>query len=211
MLAKTTGATPFRLVTHMGDVGHTLIVGPTGAGKSVLLALMALQFRRYRDSQVYIFDKGGSARAATLAMGGHFYDLGEDSELAFQPLADIDENAARSWASEWIAGLLTHEKVVVTPEVKEAVWSALTNLSGAPREERTLTGLSVLMQSNALKQALHPYTLEGPFGRLLDADEDRLELAPVQCFEMEDLMHEASLVPPVLTYLFHRLEARFDG
>ena len=26
----------------VGDVGHTLVVGPTGAGKSVLLALMAL-------------------------------------------------------------------------------------------------------------------------------------------------------------------------
>ena len=35
--ATTQGHTPFRLVTHQGDVGHTLIVGPTGAGKSVLL------------------------------------------------------------------------------------------------------------------------------------------------------------------------------
>ncbi len=45
--AKTDGATPFRFSLHVGDVGHTLVVGPTGAGKSVLLALMALQFRRY--------------------------------------------------------------------------------------------------------------------------------------------------------------------
>ena len=45
--AKTEGSTPFRFSLHVGDVGHTLIVGPTGAGKSVLLALMALQFRRY--------------------------------------------------------------------------------------------------------------------------------------------------------------------
>ncbi|MCG8596683.1 MAG: conjugal transfer protein TrbE [Kiloniellales bacterium] len=211
MLTKTAGATPFRFVTHMGDVGHMLVVGPTGAGKSVLLSLMAMQFRRYQAAQVYVFDKGASARAATLAMGGDFYDLGEDAELAFQPLANIDQDTVRSWASEWIAALLVNEKAVVTPEVKEAVWSALTSLSGAPCEERTLTGLSVLMQSNALKQALHPYTLEGPFGRLLDADNDRLALASVQCFEMEDLMHEASLVPPVLTYLFHRLETRFDG
>ena len=46
--ARTEGSTPFRFSLHVGDVGHTLIVGPTGAGKSVLLALMALQFRRYR-------------------------------------------------------------------------------------------------------------------------------------------------------------------
>src|SRR5262249_18658336 len=43
LFAKTEGATPFRLSLHVGDVGHTLVIGPTGAGKSVLLALMAFQ------------------------------------------------------------------------------------------------------------------------------------------------------------------------
>jgi type IV secretion system protein VirB4 len=211
LYAETSGSTPFRLSTHVGDVGHMLIVGPTGAGKSVLLSLMALQFRRYAGSQVYIFDKGNSARAAVLACGGAHHALGADGSLAFQPLRGIDDPATRSWAAEWIAGLLAHEKVTVTPEVKEAVWSALTNLASAPPEERTLTGLSVLVQSNALKAALMPYTLDGPFGRLLDAAESRLVLSDVQCFETEELMHEAGVVLPVLTYLFHRLEERFDG
>lgn len=214
--AETSGSTPFRLSTHVGDVGHMLIVGPTGAGKSVLLSLIAMQFRRYAGSQVYIFDKGNSARAATLAMGGEHHALGAAPDdimnaLAFQPLRDIDDPATRSWAAEWVGALLAHEKVTVTPEVKEAVWSALTNLATAPAEERTLTGLSVLVQANALKAALQPYTLDGPFGRLLDAADDRLALSDVQCFETEELMHEAGVVLPVLTYLFHRLEERFDG
>lgn len=209
--ADTSGATPFRFCPHVGDVGHMLIVGPTGAGKSVLLALIALQFRRYAGSQVYIFDKGLSSRAAVLAMGGEHHALGADKALAFQPLRNIDDPATRSWAAEWIAALLVHEKAAVTPEVKDALWSALGNLAGAPPEERTLTGLSVLVQAKPLKAALQPYTLEGPFGRLLDAAEDRLALSNVQCFEMEELMREAGVVLPVLTYLFHRLEERFDG
>jgi type IV secretory pathway VirB4 component len=61
---------------HVGDVGHTLIVGPTGAGKSVLLALMALQLRRYECAQVFAFDFGGSIRAAAFAMGGDWHNLG---------------------------------------------------------------------------------------------------------------------------------------
>ncbi|NGO53025.1 conjugal transfer protein TrbE [Allomesorhizobium camelthorni] len=211
LFAETSGSTPFRFSTHVGDVGHMLIVGPTGAGKSVLLSLMALQFRRYPGAQVYVFDKGNSARAATLAMGGEHHALGADSSFAFQPLRNIDDQAVRGWAAEWIAGLLAHENVAVTPEVKEAVWSALTSLATAPAQERTLTGLSVLLQSNALKAALMPYTLDGPFGRLLDADCDRLALSDVQCFETEELMHRQGVVLPVLTYLFHRLEERFDG
>jgi type IV secretion/conjugal transfer VirB4 family ATPase len=211
IVTRTEGATPFRLVTHVGDVGHTLVVGPTGAGKSVLLATLVLQFRRYLQAQILVFDKGRSVRATVLGLAGEHYDLGCDGAIAFQPLAGIDDEAERAWAADWIAGLLHHEEVPLTPEVKEAVWSALGSLASAPRAERTLTGLSVLLQSNRLRQALQSYTLNGPFGRLLDADEERLGAAPVQAFEMEELMHTRSAVLPVLTYLFHRLEERFDG
>jgi type IV secretion system protein VirB4 len=215
LLAQTSGSTPFRLSTHVGDVGHLLVVGPTGAGKSVLLSLLAMQFRRYEGARIYLFDKGWSARAAVLACGGAHHALGSGAEaegaLAFQPLRRIDEPAQRSWAGEWIGALLEHEKVPVTPEVKDAIWSALGSLASAPVEERTLTGLSLLLQSNALKAALLPYTLEGPFGSLLDAAEDKLALADVQCFETETLMAQPGAVLPVLTYLFHRLEERFDG
>jgi type IV secretion system protein VirB4 len=211
MVTRTEGATPFRLVTHVGDVGHTLIVGPTGAGKSVLLSLLAMQFRRYPGSRVFFFDKGGSARATVLGLGGEHYDLATEGAIAFQPLARIDDDGMRAWAAEWIGGLLMHEQIEITPDVKDTVWSALGSLASAPLAERTLTGLSVLLQSNRLRQALHPYTLTGPYGRLLDADHDRLGRADVQCFEMESLMHGKSAVLPVLTYLFRRLEERFDG
>jgi type IV secretion system protein VirB4 len=211
MVTRTGGATPFRLVTHVGDVGHTLVVGPTGAGKSVLLALLALQFRRYPGARVFVFDKGGSVRATVLGLCGEHYDLGAEGAVAFQPLARIDDPTERAWAAEWLATLLTHEGVELTPAVKDAVWSALGSLSSAPAGERTLTGLSILLQSHALRQALQPYTLSGAHGRLLDADQDRLGVADVQGFEMEALMHGKSAVLPVLTYLFHRLESRFDG
>ncbi len=216
LTVRTNGTTPFRLVTHVGDVGHTLVVGPTGAGKSVLLALIAMQFRRYCGARITIFDKGGSARAAVLGMGGNWFDLGAARQgvknaLAFQPLADIDAPASLSFAQSWVLGLLAQEGVSITPEVKEALWSALRNLAAAPRQERTLTGLAALLQRGDLRGALQPYTLEGPHGRLFDADEDSLRLSSVQCFEMEELMHEAEAVPPTLSYLFHRLQQQFDG
>src|SRR5262249_60691803 len=103
LFAKPEGAPPFRLSLHVGDVGHALVVGPTGAGKSVLLALMALQFRRYSGAQIFAFDFGGSIRAAALAMGGDWHDLGgslsEDAEepVALQPLARIGGYVEEAW------------------------------------------------------------------------------------------------------------------
>ncbi len=213
--ADTEGSTPFRFSTHVGDVGHTLIVGPTGTGKSVLLALMALQFRRYADAQVFAFDFGGSIRCATLAMGGEFEDLAgvlSDTEdaVALQPLARIDDAAERSWAQDWLAGLIGREGVTIDPTAKDHLWSALTSLASAPVEERTLTGLSVLLQSQDLKRALQPYCIGGPFGRLLDAEHEALGAAEVQAFETEGLIGTAA-APAVLAYLFHRIEGRLDG
>lgn len=211
IVTRTAGATPFRLVTHVGDVGHTLIVGPTGAGKSVLLAMLALQFRRYANSRIFAFDKDRSMRATLIGLGGEHYELGADGAIAFQPLAQIDEEGERTWASEWTRDLLVHDGVEVTPDVKDSIWSALRSLASAPREQRTLTGLGALLQSNRLRQAMQPYTLAGPHGRLIDADRDRLGTANVQGFEMGELMKTKGAVLPVLTYLFHRLEPRFDG
>ncbi|WP_173933164.1 conjugal transfer protein TrbE [Chelativorans sp. Marseille-P2723] len=216
LYGKTEGSTPFRLSLHIGDVGHTLVVGPTGAGKSVLLALMALQFRRYAKAQVFAFDFGGSIRAAALAMGGNWHDLGggltdgSDASVSLQPLSRIDDAYERSWAADWIGAILAREGVAVTPEVKEHIWTALSSLASAPPGERTITGLAVLLQSNDLKQALRPYCVGGPYGRLLDAETEHLGSADVQAFEIEGLVGTGA-APAVLSYLFHRIGDRLDG
>jgi len=216
LYGKTEGSTPFRFSIHVGDVGHTLVVGPTGAGKSVLLALMALQFRRYPQAQVFAFDFGGSIRAAAIAMAGDWHDLGggltegSPDSVALQPLSRIDEAAERAWAADWIVAILMRESVQITPEVKELIWTALSSLASAPIGERTLTGLSVLLQSNDLKQALRPYCVGGPYGRLLDAESEHLGIATVQAFETEGLIGTAA-APAVLAYLFHRIEDRLNG
>src|SRR5207302_3374705 len=123
-----------------------------------------------------------------LAMGVDFHDLGgalsdqDEAGVALQPLAQIDDPAERNWAGEWLAAVLAREGVAVTPEVKDHLWSALGSLASAPASERTLTGLSVLLQSVALKRALQPYTVAGPWGRLLDAEMERVGQADVQAF-----------------------------
>ncbi|QKS00364.1 conjugal transfer protein TrbE [Sphingomonas sp. CL5.1] len=230
LYGKTEGSTPFRFSLHVGDVGHTLIVGPTGAGKSVLLAMMAMQFRRYAGAQIFAFDFGGSIRAATIAMGGDWQDLGsalhgsdraqratgEDAAssgsaaVALQPLARIDDHGERAWATEWLNAILVGEGILIDPQVKDHLWSALTSLASAPVQERTLTGLSVLLQDQMLKQALAPYCVGGPWGHLLDAEAERLGEADVQAFETEGLVGTAAAAA-VLSYLFHRIEARLDG
>ena len=213
MTARTKGYTPFRFDNFVGDVGHQMIIGPTGSGKSVLLNMMAMQFLRYERAQVFIFDKGGSFLASTAGVGGQYYEVGSPDKtgLVFQPLAHIDKNEERIFAASWVAGILENENIDISPKYKEAIWDALTNLSNTPQKQRTLTGLKALIQDKTIRQALQAYTLGGAYGDILDADHEAFYDKDWQCFEMEDVMHMPEVVAPILSYIFHVLEKRMSG
>ena len=210
-VARTTGATPFRLVLHVGDVGHAMIVGPTGSGKSALLSFLALQWFRYPDARVVVCATARSARAATLAAGGAWRALEPGGDLALQPLARIDEAAERTWAAEWLADTARLAGVEPTPRVREEIWGALSALAAGPVSQRTLTVFRALVQDRTVAAALEPLTLKGPHGALLDGADDQLEPTRFDTFELETLLATPSAVAPVLSALFHGLERSFDG
>ncbi len=209
--AATAGATPFRLNLHVSDVGHTLILGPTGSGKSTLVGLLMAQFFRYPGAQVFLFDKDYSAYVLAYACGAEYYDIAGDDErgLAFTPLAGIDRSHERRWAQEWLEVLLDLQGIAPTPAQRAALWRALELLAESP--SRTMTDLVHTLQDEDLREALAHYTLSGPLGHLLDAQTDDLGQGRFQVFEMSHLMAlgQKHLVP-ILLYLFHRVEQRLQ-
>jgi type IV secretion system protein VirB4 len=207
-----TGTTPFRLSLHRGDVGHTLIVGPTGSGKSTLVALLQAQFFRYPEAQVFAFDKGYSSWTLAMAAGASHYDIASDSpdSLAFYPLAHIDEPQELLWATSWVEQLLVLQGLSLLPDERVLIQKALENLALSPT--RTLTLLLAKIQSNRLRTALRPYTLLGPYASLFDGETDALRTSRFTVFEMSNLMGiDSKAVIPLLLYLFRRIEKRLDG
>ncbi|NTA19647.1 conjugal transfer protein TrbE [Agrobacterium tumefaciens] len=217
LMQVASGSTPFRLNLHVDDVGHTLIFGPTGSGKSTLLSLIAAQFRRYSGAQIFAFDKGGSMLPLTLGIDGDHYQIGggatgerEGRALSFCPLAELSAEGDRAFAAEWIEMLVALQGVTITPDYRNAI-SRQVGLMAESRG-RSLSDFVSGVQMREIKDALHHYTIDGPMGQLLDAEEDGLALGSFQCFEIEELMNmgERNLVP-VLTYLFRRIEKRLTG
>ncbi|MFM2083193.1 MAG: hypothetical protein RLY95_11 [Pseudomonadota bacterium] len=215
LYAKTDGFTPFRLCLHDGDLGHTAILGPTSTGKSTLIGTLVAQHFRYARAQVFAFDKGYSLLPLVWASGGQHYDIaGGDESLAFCPLGQIDQPSERQWAAEWIESLVELQGIHVTPGHRKEIFRAIEQVGRDTdsMSQRTLTNFLVALQDNTLREALHPYTLRGMAGNLLDAETDSLADDAFQVFEMEHLMNKGDkLVLPVLSYLFHRLEQRFKG
>ena len=224
--AKTDGSTPFRLCLHEGDVGHTLVVGATGAGKSVLVGLLLAQWRRYAGARTVTFDVGYSHYVSGRAMGAAHYDLAgplaAGRPVEMQPLRDVDRPEVRTWAVDWVESLVELQGERLSPDERGRLAHAVGLLAESPPEDRTLTALLVGLGSERLRALVRPYTLEGPYGQLFDADRDSFggqggregDASGVrhQVVELSHLvgMSDRVLVP-ALTYLFRRVEEGLDG
>ena len=209
------------------DVGHTLIIGPTGKGKSVMLGTIVLNFMKYESvylddrknfqksgSQVFIFDKGASSKVLTMASGGKFYDLDSENHMAFQPLRNIDKTRDLEFAMDWVMGLIEQENEHLARDVenRKEVYDGLLSLSKMEEpKKRTITNLVKLIQAPKLKEALRVYSQEGIYGSYFDNNDDVMEDANFMTFEMGKIMEKPKVLLPVLEYLFHRIETEKLG
>lgn len=221
----TTGSTPFRLNLHVDDVAHTLIVGPTGSGKSVKLAMLAVQAMRYESkprpdgsmapATISVLDKGRSMYTLCSAVGGTHYDIGGDDENSpsLCPLADIDNPSDFLWAQEWVGTCFELQKGrKLEPNEKHEVHRALTRAQAAPKGRRSMTYFVNGIQDTTVRQALMHYTLDGGAGRLLDGDDDDMNTSNFTVYEIDELMSmgEQNAIPTML-YIFRRFIKTLTG
>ncbi len=210
--AQTTGKTPFRFHCDVGDVGHQVILGPTGSGKSTYLDFLIAQFLRYQNAQIFVFDKDESHKALTLALEGHYYDLGDTETLAFCPLADLSTDSQKVRAGQFIEDLLFLQQVTLTPDIRVAVHRAIESLAHQEQtSSRNLTVFQAAVQHDAVRKALHYYTLAGQI-KLLDATTDSFQLGHLQTFEMRWLLaQKPEIYLPVLRTIFDQIEAKLES
>jgi type IV secretion system protein TrbE len=235
-LAHTEGSTLFRVVNHVNDWGHFLVLGPTRSGKSVLAAFMVAQWLKYRGAQVFWFDVDQSARCLTLLLGGHWYDLGS-GQVGLQPYGRIDEPKERRWVHQWTLNRLVEAKVPLNDDVRAFIADGLDRLARAPAAKRTFTEFVYLLtelmraaesasrnrhspyysrmkglvqEEGHIVHALQEYTGSHISGQILDADHDDVQERSVHTFEQRPLLSMPRLIAPVMEYVFHRCEHRFD-
>lgn len=210
MSCVTHGHTPFRLNLHHGDIGHTLMIGPTGSGKSTHLALIAAQFLRYRGATVFAFDKGNSLFPLTKAVGGNHFEIGDDDSLHFMPLAKLDTKQDRAWAADWIETILSLNNLQLNPERRNAISQALISMNES--DSKTITDFKIMVQDNQIRQAINQYTDDGDACSYLDASDENVRLSNFNTFEIEELMNQGEkYLIPVLLYLFRMIERSLKG
>lgn len=217
LICSTQSRVAFFLNLNVGDIGHAFIFGPSGAGKSTLLCLLETQFLKYKGANVVILDKDKSARSVTMAAGGVYAEPGGEA-VAFQPLRDLDSETDLAWAAEFIKVLLSCQNIPITALMSEKIVEALRQIRDEKSpEKRTLSTFQQYVNYsnpdthlNDIRIGIQPYTINGEYGRIFDAEETNLALSKWIMVEMGALMRlGAAAVTPALMFLFYFIERIF--
>ena len=201
--AKSITGEPYFLNLHSGDVGHTLLSGPTGHGKSVCLSLIASNFLKYPNAQVFVFDKMNSMYGLTRAIGGTHIDLAPET-AGLNPLGALDRLGI-PWALKWIEKICILSGVIITPAMRSEITKTLTTLDRNSSD--ILEEFYASVQIDDVKQSIAPFISGGGYEGIINAPKDALELSKFTVFEAEDLLKSGSNVAvPVLDYIFESIE-----
>lgn len=214
---ETTSATPYFFNLHNGDLGNFTLIGPSGAGKTVVLNFLIAQAQKFAPRTV-LFDKDRGAEIFIRAMGGHYDTLRHGQPSGFNPLHLPDTAANRAFLRQWLALLLAPVEGAPGAEELAVIADAVDAAMGQPREYRRLRHLAELLGGGSRPRAgdlaarLAPWWGDGEHAWLFDNPEDRLALdTRLAGFDMTALLDQPLLRAPAMFYLFHRVDERLDG
>jgi len=210
--ATTQGNKPFYLNLHVGDVGHTAILGPTGSGKSTLIGALIAAHRQYERSRIIVLDKDYSNHMILKALGGAYYDLNR-LDCTLSPLAHVteDNTQAIDSAFDWLCDICILQGVTPTTAQKAELRDALHRLACDAPSYKNLNHLT--LNDETLRQALHAFN-QGQVNALLNGTETEPFKHRVMGFEMGELLNDEgsrqAQCLPIIQAIFNILDRLFQ-
>lgn len=201
---ETDNDTPYYLNLHCGEVGHSLILGMTGSGKTFLSVFLVQNAQKYQP-QTYIFDVGGGYESVTAIFGGTYLNVGRESRnFTINPFALSPTPENLQFLYSFFRVLIEGREQRYTMDFKEEqkLWNAIERMYVLEPAQRTISNLSSIV--GELKERLHRWTRAGQYGFLFDNPEDTLSFSNFQAFNFRGWGDTPDLLEPLLFYILHR-------
>lgn len=212
---RTIQGTPYFFSFHVQDNGHSVIIGPLGSGKTVLMNFMISESRKF-NNKLFFFDQHRAGKVFINALGGKYTNItpapkAKEEQGYFNPLLLKDNKVNRKFLEHWFGYLLTAQNEVLNEEALAYITKLVNSIFNLPQEKRRLSYIAEVA-GGVLKARLSDWYGEGKYATLFDNDKDLLdEGLDINGFGITEVIEEDTPLRPVIAYLFHRIERGLDG
>jgi type IV secretion system protein VirB4 len=202
------------------DTGHTLICGPTGSGKTVLIGFLLTMLVRQGATQI-VFDKDQGLEILVRALGGRYLPLRNGVATGCNPLQLPEHPDNEAFLKGWLRVLArpASGRALVAREeadLDQALKGTLA-LDGPTRCLSRLIEFLDATEAEGIHARLSRWCrgTGGDFAWVFDNAEDRivpfLSGAPLVGFDVTDFLDQEAIRAPLTLYLFHLVRRMLDG
>lgn len=206
---ETMAGTPYFFNFHVADVGHTIIIGGTGSGKTTTQCFLLAQARRC-NPRLWLFDKDRGAEIFLRALGGAYTVVRAGEPTGWNPFQLEDSTETRRFLVDLLVAMAFKPGESIPPrDVEELDW-AVARTMGLNLADRRFSELSAYLQKRdgdeALWRRLQPWHGKGSLAWVFDNETDSLSLGGgVLGFDMTTLLKDELVCGPALAYVFERV------
>ena len=193
---------------HVGQVGHMVVIAPTGGGKTTFVNFCMSQFQRYGSVNTFVFDRNHSCQIVTELHGGTHIDIKQGARL--NPFFALKDGSAdgRHWVREFILRRLSEGGFTASADDRRALDEAIDLLIKSGQEPR-LSRLAVLLPKN-LENELGEWLEGRPYG-MFDSAVDDFSLDRWTTIEMLEILSVERLARAFMDYAFRKIVTSLDG
>ncbi|MGD9902793.1 MAG: VirB4 family type IV secretion system protein [Vicinamibacterales bacterium] len=204
---ETPHGTPFAFHLHDEDVGHTLVLGATGSGKSFLLNFLITHAQQF-DPFTIVLDLGHSYRRLAGLLGASYVTLGlRHDSVRINPFALSPSPESLHFLHAFVRVLLEGQDGYRLSDLEDReLYEAIDSLYVLDRPQRRLFTLANLLP-RALSGRLAKWVDGGRYAALFDNVEDTLSFSRLQVFDFEAMREFPAPLEPLLFYVLHRVNA----
>ncbi|MDZ4053246.1 MAG: VirB4 family type IV secretion/conjugal transfer ATPase [Phenylobacterium sp.] len=202
-------------------LGNTVMIGQSGAGKTVLLGFLMAQAQKFNPT-VVAFDKDRGMEIAIRAMGGRYLPLKTGEPSGFNPFQLEPTKPNLMFLKQFVCALVGSGEAGVTHgdevEIENALEAMMLHIDKSDRR------LSTLIQSlpdpydpdrshPTVASRLRKWTADGELGWLFDNATDALDLSTHRLygFDVTEFLDNPETRSAVMMYLVYRTEGMIDG
>lgn len=213
---RTVLGTPYFFNFHDGNNGHTLIAGPYGTGKTVLLNFLVCQARKF-SNRLYYFDHNHSGHIFINSIKGNYLSLSAKTDnpkgLKINPLFLENNPVNKAFLYNWFKSLVHYGKDSILPAEAELIPQVVDKIIAS--KTKKLSEAIEFFNDPTTANIYHKLSIwhgGGKYAFIFDHDsETSLVDNFVNGFNISSIMMHKALVIPVIGYLLHKIETLLDG